>query len=63
MVPYASNDSGAGLISYDNVQSIKIKVKYAMEEKDLGGVFIWKLGLDEINNEGALLNAVDDAKK
>ena len=63
MVPYATNDSGAGIISYDNSQSIGIKVKYVMEEKNLGGVFIWKLGLDEIDGECILLNAVHDAKK
>ena len=44
--PYLKNDNGDGFLTYDNPRSIKLKLEYALNKVKLGGVFIWKLGLD-----------------
>lgn len=62
-VPYAEYGGGPGLLTYDNGQSISVKVRYALEAKDLGGVFFWKLGLDEVSGQSVLLDAIDDARQ
>ena len=34
------------------------EIAYALDEKELGGVFIWKLGLDDIDNSYPLMDCV-----
>lgn len=63
--PYAVK--GDQWISYDNVNSIKLKTQYAID-KELGGVMVWPANEDDrLNSCGAgrmaLLNAIDSVIK
>jgi hypothetical protein len=44
--PYARKDSGAGVISFDNPQSIRAKTDYAFNTRNYGGVFMWAMEHD-----------------
>ncbi|CAH0403338.1 unnamed protein product [Chilo suppressalis] len=62
-VPYAVN--GLNWVSYDDPESIRYKVKYALEKK-LAGIMIWSIETDDFYNVcggGAytLLKAINDA--
>jgi chitinase len=47
MAPYLTHDTGApGFITYDDSQSTARKVIYALQVRDLGGVFMWELSED-----------------
>lgn len=50
-VPYLYNTTTAEFISYDDPQSINIKVNYALE-KGLGGVMFWELSEDSRDDFG-----------
>jgi len=45
-VPYLTYDSGDGVISYDNEISVAEKINYALNTRNLGGVFMWHLSAD-----------------
>ncbi|KAI7852427.1 glycoside hydrolase superfamily [Circinella umbellata] len=53
--PWLFNPTNKTFISYDDPQSISIKVKYA-KSKNLGGVMVWSVDEDSDSNE--LLNEV-----
>ena len=57
-VPYLYNATQNKFISYDDAESIDIKVKYALA-KQLGGVMIWELSQDARESDNSLLDAVD----
>ena len=46
--PYLKNDATTGVLSYDDPKSIMMKRDFALNKSKLGGVFIWKLGLDKM---------------
>jgi chitinase len=52
--PWLFNPSSKTFISYDDPQSIKVKVDYALCQ-DLNGVMVWSVDQDSKNND--LLNA------
>ena len=56
-VPYLYNDQQNKFISYDNSQSIDIKVKYA-RSLNLAGVMIWELSQDARDTDQGLLDVV-----
>lgn len=53
-VPYLKSESGAGILSYDDVKSLRLKVKYAQEKK-VRGVFIWDISADYYDGRNNLL--------
>jgi GH18 family chitinase/lysophospholipase L1-like esterase len=57
-VPYLTADSGPGVISYDDVQSIAAKVGYALTDRGLRGVFAWEISGDYLAGEQPLLDQV-----
>lgn len=57
-VPYLYNANADKFVSYDDPQSIDIKVKYALAKK-LGGVMIWELSQDARNSDKGLLDTAD----
>ncbi|WP_299885924.1 glycosyl hydrolase family 18 protein [uncultured Lacinutrix sp.] len=60
-VPYLYNATSNKFISYDDNESIDLKVKYALS-KNLGGVMIWELSQDARNNSShSLLNTIDNS--
>ncbi|WP_452598901.1 glycosyl hydrolase family 18 protein [Pontimicrobium sp. MEBiC01747] len=60
-VPYLYNATTNKFISYDDNESIDLKVKYALS-KNLGGVMIWELSQDARNNSSnSLLNTIDNS--
>ena len=60
-VPYLYNATDQKFISYDDTESIDLKVKYAISQQ-LGGVMIWELSQDARNGSvNSLLNAVESA--
>jgi GH18 family chitinase len=58
-VPYLTEDSGPTLWSYDDPQSIGLKCDYVIEN-DVGGVTIWDVTGDRINERQELLETVAD---
>lgn len=44
--PYLTKDSGTGVISYDDPQSIGLKSDWAINTEDFGGIFMWDLSND-----------------
>jgi len=58
IVPYLTYDSGAGLISYDNPQSVIEKVNYALSVKGYGGIFMWEITADYSAGSQPLLDAM-----
>jgi len=56
-VPYLIQPGGKNIISYDNARSIRAKVDFA-KNKNLGGVFVWEITGDFIDNENIFLNEI-----
>ena len=60
-VPYLYNATTNKFISYDDNESVDLKVKYALS-KNLGGVMIWELSQDARNNSSnSLLKTIDNS--
>ncbi|MDC1324846.1 glycosyl hydrolase family 18 protein, partial [Flavobacteriaceae bacterium] len=59
-VPYLFNEQTDEFISYDDPQSIDLKVKYALS-KGLGGVMIWELSQDARDSDLGLLDVIDES--
>lgn len=58
-VPYLRKDSGRGIITYDNPRSIRLKVKYDLNTRGVGGIFMWDLSQDVMpDHTQPLLNAM-----
>jgi chitinase len=51
-VPYLTKNTGTGIITYDDPQSITDKVNYALTARNLGGVMMWDLSGDYIPWQG-----------
>jgi len=61
--PYMESTTGLGVLVYDDVRSLREKVKFAWQ-KNLGGVFIWDITADYVEGENKLMPAVyDEASK
>jgi len=58
-VPYLTNSTNTKLITFDDTLSIRIKCEYA-KDWNLGGVKIWALGQDYINDSQPLLNTIGE---
>jgi len=56
-VPYLYNSTQNKFISYDDSESIDLKVKYALS-KNLAGVMIWELSQDARSSTNGLLDAL-----
>jgi len=56
-VPYYMSDDSTKFITFDDTLSIKLKTKFSISKK-LGGVMIWALGQDLINNNQPLLEVI-----
>lgn len=56
-VPYLMNGSNNRFVTFDDSLSLSIKFDY-IKQNDLGGMMIWALGQDVINNTQPLLQAV-----
>jgi chitinase len=56
-VPYLQNSSHTGLISFDDTMSVRLKTEYSFS-KNLGGVMVWALDQDMINNGEPLLETI-----
>jgi len=48
-VPYLTNNTGAGIYSYDDAQSVGLKADYALNTRNTGGIFMWDLSEDYIS--------------
>jgi len=57
-VPYLTDDSGPGVISYDDAQSIEKKVLYALDTRGLRGIFAWEISGDYLPPGQPLLEQV-----
>jgi len=45
-VPYLTNNTGPGIYSYDDAQSVGLKAVYALNTRNTGGIFMWDLSED-----------------
>jgi chitinase len=64
MAPYLTRAGAApGFITYDDVASTARKVAYALEVRNLGGVFMWELSGDYDGKKQDLLNSMVKAVK
>jgi chitinase len=64
MAPYLVNGSGApGFITYDDPASTARKVIYALQVRDLGGVFMWELSEDFDGKKQDLFDSMYNAYK
>ena len=54
--PYLYSETDSIFISYDDTASVKLKVRYAIEN-NLGGIMFWQLGNDT-REENSLLDAI-----
>ncbi len=61
MVPYLRKDVGTGVISYEDAISVDAKVEYALDYRDLAGVFTWELTQDDIYGNHPLMDAMYSA--
>lgn len=59
-VPYLYNANENKFISYDDPESIDLKVKYALSQQ-MGGVMIWELSQDARNSNQGLLDVIDNS--
>jgi len=59
-VPYLYNANENKFISYDDPESVDIKVKYALS-KQMGGVMIWELSQDARDSDLGLLDVIDNS--
>jgi GH18 family chitinase len=59
MSPYLMRQTpAAGFITYDDPSSTARKVAYALEERNLGGVFMWELSGDYDGKKQELLDSM-----
>jgi chitinase len=64
MAPYITNAAGTpGFITYDDPASTARKVVYALQVRDLGGVFMWELSEDFDGRKQDLLDSMYSAYK
>jgi chitinase len=56
-VPYLQNNSHTGLITFDDTMSVRLKTDYSFS-KNLGGVMVWALDQDMIDNGEPLLESI-----
>lgn len=58
--PYLLDPNGTtfGFVTYDNPTSTSAKVRYALGQRHLGGVFMWELSQDYNGQSQPLLNAM-----
>jgi GH18 family chitinase len=56
-VPYLRKDDGTGVISYDDAESIPLKIDLAVWERGLAGGFIWEISQDFSPSGQPLLDA------
>ena len=56
------NSKTYGFITYDNPASTAAKVRYALNKRHLGGVFMWELSQDYDGRTQPLLNAMHSAR-
>jgi len=64
MAPYlVHSGTAAGFITYDDADSTRRKVVYALEVRDLGGVFMWELSGDYDGKKQDLLDSMYKAFK
>jgi GH18 family chitinase len=64
MAPYLTHaDAPAAFITYDDPASTARKVTYALEVRDLGGVFMWELSADYDGKRQDLLDSMFKACK
>jgi chitinase len=64
MAPYLIRENGApGFITYDDADSTARKVAYALEVRNLGGVFMWELSEDYDGKKQDLLDSMYKAFK
>ena len=59
-VPYLYNATENKFISYDDPESVDLKVKYALS-KQMGGVMIWELSQDARSSNLGLLDVIDNS--
>lgn len=59
MAPYLYNPDKKLFVTYDDEQSVKLKTRYAIDNK-LGGIMFWQLRDDKYDN--GLLNAINEEK-
>mgnify|MGYP001038433129 CR=1 FL=1 len=57
LVPYLVNDEKTKILTYDDPESMRLKSEYVIE-KELGGMMIWALGYDQINNGQELIRSI-----
>lgn len=58
LVPYLRKDDGTGVISYEDAVSVDAKVEYALDYRDLAGVFTWEITQDDIYGNHPLMDAM-----
>jgi GH18 family chitinase len=60
MAPYLTSDDSShpGFITYDDAASTARKVVYALQVRDLGGVFMWELAQDFDGSSQDLMDAM-----
>jgi chitinase len=64
MAPYLIRENGTpGFITYDDADSTARKVAYALEVRNLGGVFMWELSEDYDGKKQDLLDSMYKAFK
>ena len=64
MAPYLTRENGTpGFITYDDADSTARKVAYALEVRNLGGVFMWELSEDYDGKKQDLLDSMYKAFK
>jgi chitinase len=56
-VPYLQNNTHTGLITFEDTMSVRLKTEYSFS-KNLGGVMIWALDQDMIDNFQPLLESI-----
>ncbi len=64
MAPYLVHERGTpGVITYDDAESTARKAIYALQVRDLGGVFMWELSADYDGKKQDLMDALYEATK
>jgi len=58
-VPYIQNPTHTKVVTFDDTASIRLKCEYALS-RNLGGVEIWALGYDIIDDQQILLSTIND---
>jgi chitinase len=61
-VPYLQNISNTGLITFDDTMSVRLKIDYSFS-KNLGGIMVWALDQDIINDKEPLLETIANTIK